>query len=216
MQIYCSLRGPGGLWLGEGWNRVFCCFWWRGVSAAGCFLPDSGMLFLAELVGLWSLEGMGNCSVHALSTVSQWWTFSYSFWGMGVVFCGPEQNFWLGRFLIWTLEVSSFENRWWPKNLENWLLANFEVRYFRFWGLNRESVGDFVLVPGAWLPGFGVCLGGSRRGWILMLIFRESRLRFVHMMWLYVFLRTERWKSTSDPPSHLSLSLRCIANSNII
>ena len=139
MQIYCSLRGPGGLWLGEGWNRVFCCFWWRGVSAAGCFLPDSGMLFLAELVGLWSLEGMGNCSVHALSTVSQWWTFSYSFWGMGVVFCGPEQNFWLGRFLIWTLEVSSFENRWWPKNLENWLLANFEVRYFRFWGLNRES-----------------------------------------------------------------------------
>ena len=32
------LRGPGGLRPGEGRNRVFYCFWQRGVSATRCFL----------------------------------------------------------------------------------------------------------------------------------------------------------------------------------
>ena len=49
----------GGRRPGEGQNRVFCCFWQRGVSATRCFLLDQKILFLAEVVEFWNLENTG-------------------------------------------------------------------------------------------------------------------------------------------------------------
>ena len=55
----------GGRWPWEGRNRVYCCSWQRGVSATRYFLPDQKILFLAEVIGFWNLENMGNYSTRA-------------------------------------------------------------------------------------------------------------------------------------------------------
>ena len=41
-------------------NRVFCCFWPRGLSATRCFSLDQKILFLAEVIKFWNPEYMGN------------------------------------------------------------------------------------------------------------------------------------------------------------
>ena len=62
---YIVKGAGGGRWPWEGQNRVFCCFWQRGVSATKCFLPDQKILFLAEVIRFWNLENMGNYSTSA-------------------------------------------------------------------------------------------------------------------------------------------------------
>ena len=49
-----NVKGGGGLQPGKGRNRVFFCFWQRGVSATRCFLPDQKILILAEIREFWN------------------------------------------------------------------------------------------------------------------------------------------------------------------
>ena len=73
------------IWPGEIQNRVFCCFWQRGVSATStrCFLLDQKK-FLAKVIGFLNLENTGNYTV-IYSTCANFFgiqksIFSFTFW----------------------------------------------------------------------------------------------------------------------------------------